>query len=499
MKPNIIIFNPDQFRTDALSHLGFSGVSTPNLDEIVQTEGVSFNNTFCQNPVCTPSRCSFMSGLYPHVNGHRTMDHMLHGEKGEKTLLRILKDEGYFVWWGGKNDLIPAQNGFEKDADIHFKPSEEDYKRWNSKKFINLHKDTQWRGEKSGDNYYSFFAGKLENNNIIDHDWAMILGALEFIENYKGEKPFVMYLPLLYPHPPYGVEEPFFSEVDGSKLKKRKETLSDYKFGNKPMILKEIIRRQGLENWSEERFTKLRKTYYGMCNRIDYQVGLLKNKLKEKTIWDESMFFFFSDHGDFTGDYGIVEKNQNTFEDSITNVPLIIKMPKSLNIKPTINNSLVELIDVSQTIYDITKIKPPYWTFGKTLLPTLKDKNINHRNAVFCEGGRLGGEIAANEHTHLENFKNPEDSLYFPRVGLQQIENPLYHGKATMIRTMDYKYVKRMSEEDEFYDLSDDKDEQKNQINNPKYRNQILELKEQLLSWYQKTCDIVPFEVDKRE
>ena len=68
-----------------------------------------------------------------------------------------------------------------------------------------------------------------------------------------------------------------------------------------------------------------------------------------------------------------------------------------------------------------------------------------------------------------------------------------------MIRTMNYKYVKRMGEEDEFYDLSDDKDEQKNQINNPKYSNQILDMKEQLLAWYQKTCDIVPFDVDKRE
>ncbi|MFW6278903.1 MAG: sulfatase-like hydrolase/transferase, partial [Bacillota bacterium] len=106
-KPNIIIFNPDQFRSDALGHLGNEASHTPNLDKLVENDAVSFNNAFCQNPVCTPSRCSFMSGWYPHVRGHRTMYHMMKDD--EPVLLRRLKEAGYYVWWGGKNDLIPGQ------------------------------------------------------------------------------------------------------------------------------------------------------------------------------------------------------------------------------------------------------------------------------------------------------------------------------------------------------------------------------------------------------
>jgi arylsulfatase A-like enzyme len=84
-KPNILIFNPDQFRADALGHLGNSAAHTPILDDLVKNDAVSFRSAFCQNPVCTPSRCSFMSGLYPHVLGHRTMYHMLHEERNQPS------------------------------------------------------------------------------------------------------------------------------------------------------------------------------------------------------------------------------------------------------------------------------------------------------------------------------------------------------------------------------------------------------------------------------
>ena len=106
-RPNIVIINPDQMRADSMFHLGNPAAVTPNLDELAK-EGVSFAHAFCQNPVCTPSRCSFMSGWYPHVAGHRTMNHMMH--EHEPVLLKRLKEHGYHVWMNQRNDLLPAQN-----------------------------------------------------------------------------------------------------------------------------------------------------------------------------------------------------------------------------------------------------------------------------------------------------------------------------------------------------------------------------------------------------
>ena len=107
-RPNLLLFNPDQWRGDVLGHRGNPAAMTPNIDASVASDAVSFVNTFAQATVCTPSRCSFMTGWYPHVFGHRTMHHMLHGPEAEANLLRVLRRNGYFVWWGGKNDLIPG-------------------------------------------------------------------------------------------------------------------------------------------------------------------------------------------------------------------------------------------------------------------------------------------------------------------------------------------------------------------------------------------------------
>src|SRR5512143_4315627 len=96
-QPHIVIFNPDQWRGDVLGHRGNAAAVTPNIDALVNTDALSLRG-FCQNTVCTPSRCSFMSGWYPHVRGHRTMYHML--RPPEPCLLKVLRDNGYFVWWG---------------------------------------------------------------------------------------------------------------------------------------------------------------------------------------------------------------------------------------------------------------------------------------------------------------------------------------------------------------------------------------------------------------
>lgn len=63
-RPNIVWFVADQMRHDAMGHAGNPAACTPNLDALA-AEGVSFTNAYCQNPVCVPSRCSFLTGWYP--------------------------------------------------------------------------------------------------------------------------------------------------------------------------------------------------------------------------------------------------------------------------------------------------------------------------------------------------------------------------------------------------------------------------------------------------
>ena len=498
-KPNIIIFNPDQWRSDVMGCHGNQAAVTPFIDNFVEREAVSFNNAFCQNPVCTPSRCSFMSGWYPHVRGHRTMYHMLHPELGEPNLLKVLKDNGYFIWWGGKNDLVPAQDGFEQYCDVKYVPDHSALKQRGLTFRKGLHGTIkEWAAKLPDNNSFSFYAGMLDKEEeelYCDGDWALVLGAIDFIKNYDGDKPYCIFLPLLYPHPPYGIEEPYFSMIDRDKLPPR--IPSPENGADKPIILEGIRERQNMQNWTEEQWDELRAVYYGMCARLDDQFKALIGTLQEHDQYDSSAVFLFSDHGDFTGDYGLVEKTQNTFEDCLTKVPFIIKPPAGTPVQPGVNNALVELVDFPATVYEMTGIKPDYDHFGQSLLPLISGQNKEGRQAVFCEGGRRIGEEQAMEKSSASSVYSLE-SLYWPRTVLQISDEQPWHGKAVMCRTDKFKYVSRSYEKDEFYDLVTDPGEQVNLIDDPAYAIKIAEHKQLMLEWFINTCDVVPYTLDAR-
>ncbi|MCS7461621.1 sulfatase-like hydrolase/transferase [Paenibacillus doosanensis] len=490
-KPHMILFNPDQWRGDVMGHLGNPAAVTPHLDELVATEAVSFRSAFCQNPVCTPSRCSFMSGWYPHVRGHRTMYHMMRPE--EPVLLKTLKDAGYFVWWGGKNDLIPPTSGFDAYCDIKYEPERKPRPMFGG---AFQAAGGNWRGDPGSDKYYSFFAGELDTQGedmYYDSDWAHILGAIDFIKNAPADQPLCIYLPILYPHPPYAVEKSWYDLIDKLLLPER--IRPEYLSEDKPSILSGLRELYQMQSWSEERWAELRATYYGMCARVDHQFGLLMKALKAAGIYDDTAVFFFSDHGDFTGDYGLVEKNQNTFEDCLTRVPFIVKPPASEKVKPGVSDALVELIDMTATVHHYAGITPDYTLFGKSLAPLIEGETAEHRDAVFCEGGRLHGETHCNESAPAN--ESPA-TLYWPRGQMQRSEGP-EHTKATMIRTHRYKYVRRYYETDELYDLEQDPMETQNRIHDASLARVREELRERMLDFYQETCDVVPHVRDSRE
>ena len=484
-RPHIVIFNPDEYRGDVLGHMGNPAAVTPNLDNLVANDAVSFRNAFAQAPVCTPSRCSFMSGWYRHVRGHRIQHFLM--QPDEPVLLKNLKDNGYFVWWGGKNDLIPGQGPVEPYCS---------YRHRAKSKHASLHSKDDWRGSSDGDNYYSFYAGKLDKGAdevYCDSDWDTVNAAIDFIKNTPKDQPLCIYLALGYPHPPYGVEEPWYSAVERDKIPGRAPTPTDW--DDKPAMLKGIYERQNLSGWSEDRWRELRGTYYGMCARIDHQMGLVIEALKNSGLYDDTALFFFSDHGDFAGDYGLVEKTQNTFEDALTNVPFIVKPPAWQPVEPGVKDALIELVDFPATVEDLTGIKPTHPHFGRSLLPIVSGRANEHRDAVFAEGGRLRGE------THCMELESTEaqvpTGLYWPRLSLQREEGP-EHTKAVMCRTKRYKYVHRLYEKDELYDLQNDPQELVNRIDDPSSKDVLLQLKERTLHFFMETADIVPFELDRR-
>ncbi len=480
-KPDIIVINPDQMRSDSLHHLGNLASHTPNLDALAD-EGVSFSNAFCQNPVCVPSRCSFMTGKYPHTNGHRTMSYLL--RQNEDNLYRILKNNGYFVWTSGRGDCLAGQ-----DSKWLKECTDEIYNK------CGKNAKDEGRGEKDDKRYLSFYRGEITNTQddgiCHDNDYVWTKGCEDLIRKTKADKPIFAFLGLNNPHPPYHAEKKYLDLIDENLIVPPKAPSKPE--DKKPSMQYELCEALGIGDWDDENKLKLKKTYLAQCARVDDFTGRIIQALKDTGRYDNAAIFFFADHGDFTADYGIPEKAQNLFDDCLVKVPLIVKLPKSMQSDSGINSNPVELIDFFATVLDITETEAGHTHFGRSLKDTIADKNVVVRDFVCSEGGRLQGEEHCTEV--VENYFGVVADEYAPRINIQQKNGP-QHTKAVMIRSKDYKYIMRLYETDEFYDLS--KGEERNEIDNPEYAEIINEMRSELLRWFLETCDSVPKDKDAR-
>ncbi len=486
-RPHIIIFNPDEMRADVMSHLGNRAMTTTNLDTLAREDGVSFSRAYCQNPVCVPSRCSFFTGLYPHVRGHRTMEYLL--RPGEESLFSELKKSGYYVWMNARNDLLAGEipGWAESHADEIYYGGD----------FPNPPGPVSGvqRGAKGTKYYYSHFKGQLgldENGRNYNGDDDTVDAAIRRILNPPDDRPMCLFLGLTFPHVPYGVEEPYFSAVDRSKLAPRVK-LSECT--GKSRIIEKIHEYAAMDDFTEPEWDELRATYQGMCLKVDDQFGRMVKALKEAGIYDDCAIFFFSDHGDFAGDYGLPEKAQNAFEDCLTRVPLLVKPPRGVDYTPGVSDALAELVDFYATALDFAGVKSSHTQFGRSLRRNLKEHDYVNRKYAACEGGRIPEETHCDEY-HSFSPGVPETLEYYPKMMAQADDRA--HSKGIMFRGERYKYVSRVSNEDELYDMAEDPQEKHNLFGDPAYTDIVREMQLDLLKWLQTTSDIVPYEYDAR-
>lgn len=232
------------------------------------------------------------------------------------------------------------------------------------------------------------------------------------IRRHKGEQPFFAFLGLMDPHPPYRAEQKYLDRIDEGKLSPPIPPAAPDV--GKPKM--EYALRESLDvaDWGRTHFAALRKTYLAMCARVDEQIGTVVQALKDSGQYDNTAIFIFSDHGDFTGDYGLVEKAQNLFPDCLTRVPLLIKPPAGVPVQPGINPQLTELIDFYATALDFAGVESDHTHFGRSLLPTLADRRVPVRDFVCCEGGRLMNEQHCTEE--VESYFGIKADDYAPAL-----------------------------------------------------------------------------------
>ena len=413
------------------------------------------------------------------------MSYLLHPQ--EENMFSELKEAGYHVWMNARNDLLAGQveGWIEANADEIFYGGD-----------VPAAPEPEKSHGGHAEDLYSHYEGRLkldsQERNYTSDDEA-VDAAIGRAISWKEDKPLCMFLGLMYPHVPYQVEEPYFSAIDREKLPER---IRIEECTGKSKMIQLIHEYQKLEGFSEEQWDELRATYLGMCMKVDEQFRRLCDGLKRAGIYEDCAIFVLSDHGDFAGDYGVTEKAQSSFEDCLTRVPLLIKPPIWEKADPGITDAMTELVDFYATVMDYAGVTPQRTHFGKSLRPVIEDRNKQNRTYVFSEGGRLPEELHCDEF-HAAGPEGPSEKfVYYPKMKAQTDNEA--HIKATMIRDKKYKYISRISGEDEFYDMEADPSEKINQISNPEYALQIAKMQVEMMKWYQRTCDVVPYTYDKR-
>ncbi|GKZ39287.1 hypothetical protein AbraIFM66950_012231 [Aspergillus brasiliensis] len=423
-RPNLILFMPDQLRYDALHCSGLNPhLHTPNIDAFAN-RGVRFTECYVQASVCSQSRCSMFTGRYPHVSGHRSLETLL--QPWEPNLFRALKEGGYHVAC-----LAP-------------------------------------RGD--------LFAPAVTELSLTEYgfleppEFRKVIGSAGQPEDSRPEEEISIWERLFYA-----------GRRDAAQQVDYDEAASGYQ----PRYMQMIRSRYGTHRATPEIWAEVAATYHGMIARLDDQFGRIVAQLEATGLWDQTVTLFFTDHGEYLGDHGLIEKWPSGLSETLVREPLILAgggLPQQ-----QVRDTMVEMVDLVPTVLQLCGLDETFPHNGKSLLPTILH-NTPHRQFAFSEGGFL-----RSEEPLLERARFPYDL----KAGLQHEDVDLV-GKAIAIRNREWTYIYRLYEPAELYNRTEDPLELHNLAAEPEHIPMARYLESQVFRWMVETSDLLPYTKDPR-
>jgi arylsulfatase A-like enzyme len=459
---------PDQLRADFVGAFGNDAVHTPAIDALA-ARGVCFRNAYSQHSVCAQSRISMFSGLYPHVGGHRTLEHLLAAD--EPNVFASLRASGYHVALAGaRGDMFAP--GVTRASSDRFgftrRPDLGDLGTWFASP------------AEPGSKWYDTFYGGPVDAELYEFDAATVQTAVDWLTEGLPE-PWLLFVALLFPHPPFRVERRWYDLYEGVDLPAPVAPT----FTGKPGFYRAIHERYGLARMDLEDWMELRRTYAAMVSRIDDQLGRVVAAVDDSGQAERTVTFFFTDHGEYLGDFGLVEKWPSGIDDVLVRNPLIVHDPSAGSGEA---RSFVEMIDLTATLEDLAGVEPTLH-FGRSLRPLLAEPTASHRDAAFSEGGFL--------QTEEPLFESGDEGHYRNKQAIQH-EQPKLVGRAIAVRTDEWCYVERLYEGPELYDRVGDPKETTNVAGRADLADVERSLRERMFRWLFETSDVVPQRRDPR-
>ena len=437
--PNIVFILVDDLRWDDFGAAGHPFVKTPNIDRIAR-EGALFRNAFLTDPLCSPSRASFLTGQYPHTHG--IIDNVNRSGASHQliTFPFLLRQSGYttaFIgkWHMGNDDT--RRPGFD---------------RWVSFKGQGSYLDPEINDD-----------GKdvKPSGYITD----LLTGyAIEFIKR-RHDKPFLVYLAHKAIHPEV------MQHDDGSvnlaqaehfiPAQRHQSLFIGEKIPRRPSAMRPPTGKPALErkigdlpalgaNTATSDEAVLGRLRSLMA--VEEGVGEILKALKEMDQLDNTVIVFASDNGYFYGEHGLSVERRLAYEESIR-MPLLIRYPKAIK-GGIVRDEFALNIDLAPTLLELAGVTPPasLRMEGLSLVPLLKGPKTEWRRSFL-----------------IEYYSD----TVFPRVRKMGYK---------AVRNERWKYIHYFELEgmDELYDLKADPYEMRNIIRQPGTAKVVEALKQEM-------------------
>ena len=405
-----------------------------------------------------------MTGWPTSVRGHRSLYYFL--KPDEPNMFRYLRQAGYDVFLYGKNDVLAPETIAGSV--------------------------TAWRNPRTPGAEFAAVDQPQHPTTMLlpprGHrrdtvDYAVIQLAIEVLERREAERPFCLFLALFEPHPPYTISADFYDLYDPRDI----PPLAPANLPRRPRFHAALRQYCGLTQVADADLRKLRAVYYGQVSYSDWLLGQLMEVMDRTGRWQDTALLVCSDHGDYAGDYGLIEKWPAGLEDCLTHVPLIARIPGG---KPGhVSYELTELYDVMPTCLTLAETQATHTHFARTLMPQLHGATGDPQRAAFTEGGYNAYEPQA--------FEPIIEGLYGPKTRLQN-EHPETITRCAGVRTGRYKYIARPNDQSELYDCEQDPMQLHNLFDDSSSRGVQSELQARLTNWYIDTSGIPPTRRDPR-
>jgi len=432
-QPNILIIMADDHATNAISCYDSKINTTPNIDRIA-AEGIKFNNCFCTNSLCAPSRAAILTGMYSHLNGVMTNKDEFNGS--QMTFPKILRYAGYQTALIGKWHLSSTLTGF-------------DY----------------WQILQGQGAYYNPQFEEIGGRTPEYHGYVTDIVTdlcLNWLKDRDRNKPFCL---LVHHNAPHRNFEPdnkhnhlynedlpypasFNDDYDSRCSAASSATMTiekDLFYEDLGELPPPYLSTQQLKEWKYQHFLR---RYLRCVAAVDDNVGRLLNYLDEINIADNTVVIYTSDQGFFLGEHGWFDK-RFMYEESIR-MPLLVRYPNEIS-AGLINNDIVLNLDIAPTLLDFANVTPPSNIQGQSFRSLL----------------------------HSVTPYDWRQSMYYHYYAYPNMHNVNMHYG---IRTHRFKLIHFYNDIDEWelYDLQQDPDEMKNLYNDPMYAAIAGILKEDL-------------------